>query len=205
MSQAEQTTQARILAAAMAEFLEKGFRAASLRSIVKAAGVTTGAFYGYYASKQELFRALVGEVYEHILSCYRASVEAFGRLPAEEQPGQMGKISRACMRELLYYGAAHRDEMQLILQGAEGTRYAFLIDELVEQELDATHRYGAVLQQLGHPVRRVDARLEHILITGMMNAYFEMLLYEMPLDDTERYLEALNDFYTAGWRKLLGQ
>lgn len=205
MSQAEQTTQARILAAAMAEFLEKGFRAASLRSIVKAAGVTTGAFYGYYASKQELFRALVGEVYEHILSCYRASVEAFGRLPAEEQSGQMGKISRACMRELLYYGAAHRDEMQLILQGAEGTRYAFLIDELVAQELDATHRYGAVLQQLGHPVRRVDARLEHILITGMMNAYFEMLLHEMPLDDAERYLEALNDFYTAGWMKLLGQ
>ena len=30
-------------------------------SIVKAAGVTTGAFYGYYAGKQELFAALVDE------------------------------------------------------------------------------------------------------------------------------------------------
>ena len=205
MSQAEQTTQARILAAAMAEFLEKGFRAASLRSIVKAAGVTTGAFYGYYASKQELFRALVGEVYEHILSCYRASVEAFGRLPAEEQSGQMGKISRACMRELLYYGAAHRDEMQLILQGAEGTPYAGLIDELVAMEVAATERYCEVLRSLGSAMPQIDPRLEHMLVTGMMNAYCEVILHDMPLADAQRYVEELGDFYTAGWLKIMGQ
>ena len=40
----------KILEAAKREFLEKGFKSASLRSIVKTAGVTTGAFYGYYAS-----------------------------------------------------------------------------------------------------------------------------------------------------------
>ena len=41
-------TQERILSAAMDEFLQRGFRSASLRSIAKTAGVTTGAFYGYY-------------------------------------------------------------------------------------------------------------------------------------------------------------
>ena len=35
----------------MAEFLDKGFQGASLRQIVKNAGVTTGAFYGYFSSK----------------------------------------------------------------------------------------------------------------------------------------------------------
>ena len=43
---------------ATAEFLEKGFQGASLRNIVKSAGVTTGAFYGYYSSKEALFAAL---------------------------------------------------------------------------------------------------------------------------------------------------
>lgn len=47
----ETGTQTRILAAAKTEFLEKGFRNASLRTIVKLAGVTTGAFYGYYSNK----------------------------------------------------------------------------------------------------------------------------------------------------------
>lgn len=52
--------------AAMQEFLEKGFKSASLRNIVKTAGVTTGAFYGYYNSKEDLFEALMGEQYNYL-------------------------------------------------------------------------------------------------------------------------------------------
>ena len=59
MSVDDISTLERIHSAAKAEFMEKGYRSSSLRSIVKAAGVTTGAFYGYYAGKQELFAALV--------------------------------------------------------------------------------------------------------------------------------------------------
>lgn len=70
MSETEQTTLNLILSAAMKEFLEKGFRAASLRSIVKAAGVTTGAFYGYFKSKEDLFEALVGTQYAYFLNCF---------------------------------------------------------------------------------------------------------------------------------------
>ena len=55
------TTLERIHQAAKAEFMEKGFSSASLRAIVKAAGVTTGALYGYYPSKEELFEGLLGE------------------------------------------------------------------------------------------------------------------------------------------------
>ena len=43
-------TQRRILEVGKREFLEKGFKDASLRSIVKEAGFTQGAFYGYYGS-----------------------------------------------------------------------------------------------------------------------------------------------------------
>ena len=52
------TTLERIQEAAMTEFLDKGFLGASLRQIVKNAGVTTGAFYGYFSSKEALFNAL---------------------------------------------------------------------------------------------------------------------------------------------------
>lgn len=65
MSVTEQTTLDLIRSAAMQEFLEKGFKSASLRNIVKTAGVTTGAFYGYFKSKEDLFEALVGEQYDH--------------------------------------------------------------------------------------------------------------------------------------------
>ena len=55
MSYEDKNTLELILNAAKEEFLEKGFKSASLRNIVKKAGVTTGAFYGYFTSKSEIF------------------------------------------------------------------------------------------------------------------------------------------------------
>ena len=51
-------TQQAILASARRHFMEHGFKSASLNRIVADAGFTKGAFYGYYASKEELFDAL---------------------------------------------------------------------------------------------------------------------------------------------------
>ena len=55
MNEVEQTTLHLILSAAMQEFFEKGFKSASLRNIVKTAGVTTGALYGYYDRQSYLY------------------------------------------------------------------------------------------------------------------------------------------------------
>ena len=70
MNRNENNTLDDILSAAKAEFSEKGFQSASLRRIVKNAGVTTGAFYGYFKSKEELFDALVGEQYDMLMGMF---------------------------------------------------------------------------------------------------------------------------------------
>ena len=92
MQNKKQTTQEKILYAAKAEFLEKGFQTASLRTIVKEAGVTTGALYGYYGSKEAIFDALVEECYTHFLSAYRNALDDFDRLPIEQQPERMSTV-----------------------------------------------------------------------------------------------------------------
>lgn len=205
MSKNEQTTLEMIHVAAKTEFMEKGFRSASLRNIVKKAGVTTGAFYGYYDSKEALFEALVGKQYEYVMNRYKDTHEYFANLPMEEQPGQMGKLSGNCMEEMLLYAYNHREEFHLILQHSEGTRFSFMIDEMVEIEVKATHEFYKVLEKLGRPSPKIDERLEHILATGLLNAYFEMLIHDMPLADAKLYLQELCDFYTAGWAKIMGQ
>ena len=205
MQQPISSTLDRIHAAARDEFLAKGYQAASLRNIVKTAGVTTGAFYGYYDSKEALFAALVDEPYRHVLETYRTAVFGFEALRPEEQVTQMGQVGKTCMQELLVYMDARRPVFRLILQGAEGTPYAGLIDELVAMEVAATKRYCEVLRSLGSAVPLIDPRLEHMLVTGMMNAYCEVILHDMPLADAQRYVEELGDFYTAGWLKIMGQ
>ena len=195
MAEQSNSTLEKIRSAAMAEFLEKGYLGASLRNIVKTAGVTTGAFYGYYSSKP----------YLHVISAYRAAVFSFGELLPEEQVKHMGDTGKKCMRKLLSYMDSRRAEFHLILECAEGTPYSGMIDEMVSIEIAATERYCEVLRSLGKTVPEIDPRLEHILVTGMMNAYSEIIIHDMPLADAQRYLEELGDFYTAGWLKIMGQ
>ena len=127
--------------AAKKEFLDKGFQMASLRNIVKNAGVTTGAFYGYYKSKEELFDALVGKQYEHIMKMYIDVQNGFKKLDANTQQTSMGKVSGDCMEDMLDYMYANEDEFRLILLSSQGTRYENMVHEMSEIEVTATHDF----------------------------------------------------------------
>jgi AcrR family transcriptional regulator len=55
----EAERRARILAAARTVFVEKGFHRASIDDVVAASGVSVGAIYNYFPSKDELIRACI--------------------------------------------------------------------------------------------------------------------------------------------------
>ena len=205
MAEAETTTLRLIHSAALQEFLEKDFKSASLRSIVKKAGVTTGAFYGYYASKESLFEALVCEQYKHFVELFQQAQQSFSNIPREEQPKHLGDISGSCLDEMLLYAYQHLEVFKLILCHSEGTRFSNLIDEMVEIEIKGTHAYLAVLEEIGRPAPPIDEHLEHVLITGMFNTFFELIIHEMPLERARHYLKEMRAFYTAGWMKIMGQ
>ena len=162
MSENKQTTLNLILSTAMQEFLEKGYKSASLRNIVKTAGVTTGAFYGYYNSKEDLFEALVGEHYNFLLNRFCKAQKEFAEIPPEKQPDNLSSVSGECMYEMLLYIYEHLNEFKLILCCSEGTRFSKLIDEMVKIETKGTHDYLTILEKLGKPAPPIDKRLEHI-------------------------------------------
>ncbi|MBI9085211.1 MAG: TetR/AcrR family transcriptional regulator [Desulfobacterales bacterium] len=56
----------RIMAAAAAEFAAKGFGTANINVIARRAGVSIGAMYNYFASKEDLFLTVIDRAY-HIL------------------------------------------------------------------------------------------------------------------------------------------
>jgi AcrR family transcriptional regulator len=55
-----------VLDAARSAFIELGLEGASLREIAKRAGYTPGAIYSYFASKEEVYGALLGESLERL-------------------------------------------------------------------------------------------------------------------------------------------
>ena len=55
-----------VLDAARSAFIELGLEGASLREIAKRAGYTPGAIYSYFASKEEVYGALLAESLERL-------------------------------------------------------------------------------------------------------------------------------------------
>ncbi len=198
----EMTTLERIYASAKKEFLEKGFQGASLRNIVKSAGVTTGAFYGYYDSKEKLFDALVSEQYEHLMDMYVRTQNSFKELEPGAQQENMGKVGGDCMEQMLDYMYENEDEFRLILTCSEGTRYENMVHEMSEIEVQATHDFVELMRKNGNDIRQIDPKLEHVLVSGMFTAFFELLIHKNDIGEAKTYLGQLREFYTAGWRQL---
>ena len=120
---AENSTVQKIQRIAADEFLEKGFRGASLREIVKKAGVTTGAFYGYYKSKEELFDALVSQHGDHVLGIFKGMVSEFMEIPKSQWAENMFEYSDRGLREIYEYAYENKDAFRLILSASEGTKW----------------------------------------------------------------------------------
>ena len=205
MDEKSSVTLERIQQAALAEFLDKGFQGASLRQIVKSAGVTTGAFYGYFSSKEALFASIVEPPAAAIMGRFMEAQTSFAELPEAEQPSHMGVESSACMDWMVDYMYQHLEPVKLLLCCAEGTSYEHFIHNMVEVEVEYTEHYIRVLRNLGRDVPALDHQLCHIIASGMFNALFEVVVHEMPYDRARQYIRQLREFYTAGWYKLMGE
>ena len=204
MEERSTATLENIQQAAMEEFAEKGFLGASLRRIVKQAGVTTGAFYGYFSSKEALFASIVEPHAAALMGRFMEAQTAFAELPEQEQPEHMGLESSACIRWMVDYICTHREPVKLLLCKAEGTSYEHFVHNMVEVEVESTLQYMDVLRRLGREFPALDGPLCHIIASGMFNGIFEIVIHDMPREQAMRYVDQLRDFYTAGWLKLVG-
>ena len=205
MEERSTATLEKIQQAALAEFLDKGFLGASLRQIVKNAGVTTGAFYGYFSSKEALFNAIVEPHAAALMGRFMEAQTTFAELPEKEQPEHMGLESGRCVDWMVDYICPHREPVKLLLCCAEGTSYEHFVHNMVEVEVEYTQRYMEVLRRLGRDIPVLDKSLCHIIASGMFNGIFEIVVHDMPRDQAMRDVDQLRAFYTAGWSKLMGE
>ena len=204
MEEKSTATLEKIQEAALAEFLDKGFQGASLRQIVKNAGVTTGAFYGYFSSKEALFNALVEPHAAALMGKFMEAQISFAELPEEEQVSHMGDESGNYVRWMVDYICQHRDPVKLLLTRSEGTSYERFVHNMVEVEVEYTLRYIEVLRHLGKDVPELSNSICHIIASGMFNGLFEIAIHDMPKKQALQYVEQFRTFYTGGWLSLMG-
>lgn len=185
------------------EFLEKGFKDASLNQIVAEAGFTKGAFYGYYPDKAALFEDLVGEAAKGLLEQFKAAQSAHFDLVSEEKTKDSLKLSTEYLRVFVEYMYTHFDAFKLILCRAEGTRYANFLEELVELEVKCSEEYYALLRKRGKLSGKMTKQLHHMITSAYFTAVCETIAHDMPKEEAMQYVEELARFFNSGWKGLL--
>lgn len=186
------------------EFLMHGFKDASLRTIVKEAGVTTGAFYGYYKNKEELYEAIVDEHATNIMHLFSDHQDAFAQMSAVDQKTHMGELSSEGLNHIVDYIYDNLNEVKILICGSYGTKYENLIHEMVEIELEATNAFIEILESIGHSVQPLDKQMEHMIISAFFTGFLEIVVHDMTRVQAQEYSKTLQEFYTAGWKKIMG-
>lgn len=193
-----------ILECAKKEFMEKGFEGASMRAIAERAGYTTGMLYGRFADKSQLFREFVSAAADRLFGYFSGAEDAFAAFPADRQYREMHSYVGEkvdVMMDIIY---DNFDAFKLIVCKSAGSGYEYYIDQMIEIETKNTMRFIRALNEAGIPINEVRADLSHMLSSAMFNGIFEVVAHDLPREEAKHYVVQVEEFFNAGWDKLLG-
>ena len=194
-----------LLQCAKKEFMEKGYSKASLRSICKEAGVTTGALYFFFQDKDDLFCSLVSDSMMRIMKLIKEHQELEENEAKEEilASNHDMESERILVEVLVHEMYRNRDEMLLLVNGAQGSSLENAVDRIID-EMDAhnLHLARATCQELGIPM------LEENLVHWMSHNQIDMFLYMLKHIETEEQALAFGrqamTYLVTGWFALFG-
>ena len=202
MSTKAEDTEKNILNTARKHFLKDGFSGASLRNIVKDAGLTTGAFYKYYPTKEALFDALTDPYIEHIYQIYDRIVEDFEKLSAKEQASNMSDTSGDGMDQMIDYIYEHYDNFRLLLKCGDSGKFETFIHNMVDREMRSSLEYVKKMKEDGIEIPIVGESLMHMIYTGFFSSIFQIIEHDIDKEIAKRNVHKLREFNTGGWERL---
>lgn len=202
MSTKAEDTEKNILNTARKHFLKDGFSGASLRNIVKDAGLTTGAFYKYYPTKEALFDALTDPYIEHIYQIYDRVVEDFKKLSAKEQTSNMSDTSGDGMDQMIDYIYEHYDNFRLLLKCGDSGKFETFIHNMVDREMRSSLEYVKKMKEDGIEIPIVGESLMHMIYTGFFSSIFQIIEHDIDKETAKRNVHKLREFNTGGWERL---
>ena len=202
MSTKAEDTEKNILNTARKHFLKDGFSGASLRNIVKDAGLTTGAFYKYYPTKEALFDALTDPYIEHIYQIYDRVVEDFEKLSAKEQTSNMSDTSGDGMDQMIDYIYEHYDNFRLLLKCGDSGKFETFIHNMVDREMRSSLEYVKNMKEDGIEIPIVGESLMHMIYTGFFSSIFQIIEHDIDKETAKRNVHKLREFNTGGWERL---
>ena len=166
----KEETRNKIVAAAKSEFLNKGYKNASMRDIANKAEMTVGNVYRYFKSKQELVDVVIGPAILRLNIILKKNTE--NRITFEKEVEEIGldidAIAHALdsiSEELILLRHQYRDEMIILMNyGKENHFIKIWVDGVIQTLLKEQLMYEITDQTL---LRLLTNSLSESLFAGI--------------------------------------
>ena len=155
----------RLLEAARRVFLERGLDRAKVEDITRAAGLSKGAFYLHFESKEDAFKEILSSALAE-LGVELAGIEASRH---EESWGNLEAVVENWLeKDQAIYEClwTHRAIMRLVLDGGGSPDYQHLIQFFVEGAERTTERLVRLGMERGYYREDLDARVAAAFCAG---------------------------------------
>lgn len=197
MAVKDHTLDKRIIQSATAEFLEYGFRDASLRRIAQRADLSTGALYTRYENKDALFCSIINDAFCKI----NEEFEPMRQIYMEAQhSGSAEKVLEAIRQEeKIYLNVIFKyyDQCVLLFCRSEGSSVQAKWSQFMQYKTRETVAY---FNQIAR--EKVDFDAIELLLSEQFYCYQWILQKGMRKEQTISCLKAVEAFHEAGWRDL---
>ena len=185
----DNAVRARLMEAAKAEFLRCGYQKASLRTIAREAGASTGSVYFFFGSKEALFHAVVDETAEALRQVLTEGTrtEYSGEAAGEENDVAFIR----CLH-------AHPEEAMILLEKAEDSPMAGFREELTAL---LERGFRLFFDRAGGDA--ADTTLIRLLVEQRVHAILSLIARRLDDATTLRYAVLLGEYGDAGFAGMM--
>lgn len=193
----------KILQSAMNEFTEYGFEQASVRTIAKNAGVTPGAIYKHFKSKEDIFKAIVCPVLNHL---NKRNIELTNQAIEEIKLNGLEcfeKKSDNSNEELLGFIYENSSVFNLLFNCSQGTEFESIRHDLVNLEVQGAKKLIAVLKEKDIAVNDLNDDELHILYTMACTPLFEIITHQYSYENALNFIDMMEAAMNFGWGRII--
>lgn len=186
-----------------AEFLEKGFAGASIRSIGERAGMTSAALYRHYTNKEDMFSSLVEPLINDMdMWTKRHKSVKYSLVDSQADTGVFfGESFIDMITEVVL---PQKDRLILLMNCSQGTKYENFLHDLVEKNQKDLTDALVYMRKHGYPAREMSEEEIHMLLSAYLTAIIEPIIHGYPQEKIKSYLFSVNEFFMPGWKNIMG-
>lgn len=178
----DKETREKLIESAKAEFMEKGYNKASLRTICANAGVTTGALYFFFEDKADLFRAIVGKPVDELFAIMKSHFDEDEDIVAgadpDAEPDEYIDDHSEIAQVLIHHIYSNYDEAILLLTKAQGSEYENIIDRIVEiTENKSVEMMKKIAVKTGKK-KKINRYMLHLVIHIVVDSFVNLVIHE---------------------------